>query len=242
MSRHAKRVLTGSCGLTIGCRGCGGLHGFIRRKVLRGGPAPLTLVSLGAAGQAPGRRKTLLTLVSVPVMREEQNRESDEIKEVYAKFGLAMYFAQVLEHGIVNALVSLDLIPNRRKHAPTPEEWSATVDSFMSRHFEKTMGRMLRELRSVTLVPSDLEDLLRDALRRRNRLAHDFFREHAEDLITSSGRSAMLAGVDECRAVFEAADRRLDEVVAPMRRAVGLTDEVIAREFDAMVTAAKSAG
>jgi hypothetical protein len=104
------------------------------------------------------------------------------------------------------------------------------------------MGRMLHELRSVTIVPSDLEGLLRDALRRRNRLAHDFFREHAEDFITSSGRSAMLAEVDECRAVFEAADDRLDEVVAPMRRAAGLTDEVIAREFDAMMTAAKSAG
>ena len=35
-------------GLTIGCRGCGALHTFGRRKVLRGGPAPLTLVSLGA--------------------------------------------------------------------------------------------------------------------------------------------------------------------------------------------------
>jgi hypothetical protein len=173
-------------------------------------------------------------------MSEEQNPEPDEIKEVYARFGLALYFAQVLEHGIVNALVSLDLIPNQRKHARTPEEWSAIVDSFMSRHFEKTMGRMLHELRSITLVPSDLEDLLRDALRRRNRIAHDFFREHAEDFMNSSGRAAMLAEVDECRAVFEAADNQLDEVVAPMRRAAGITDEVIAREFDAMM--AKSAG
>jgi hypothetical protein len=34
-------------GLTIGCRGCGALHAFSWRTVLRGGPAPLTLVSLG---------------------------------------------------------------------------------------------------------------------------------------------------------------------------------------------------
>jgi hypothetical protein len=34
-------------GLTIGCRGCGALHAFVRRTALRAGPAPLTLVSLG---------------------------------------------------------------------------------------------------------------------------------------------------------------------------------------------------
>jgi hypothetical protein len=33
--------------LTIGCRGCGALHGFELPQVLRAGPAPLTLVSLG---------------------------------------------------------------------------------------------------------------------------------------------------------------------------------------------------
>jgi hypothetical protein len=34
-------------GLTIGCSGCGALHASERMKVLRAGPAPLTLVSLG---------------------------------------------------------------------------------------------------------------------------------------------------------------------------------------------------
>jgi hypothetical protein len=203
-------------------------------------PHPLTLVSFGAAVAGSARRNAPRTLVSLAGVSEEQNPESDEIKEVYARFGLAVYFAQVLEHGIVNALVSLDLIPNRRKHARTPEEWSAIVDGFMSRHFEKTMGRMLHELRLVTLVPSDLEGLLRDALRRRNRLAHGFFRVHAEDFMNSSGRAAMVAEVNECRAVFEAADNRLDEIVAPLRRSAGITDEDIAREFEAMV--AKTAG
>ena len=40
--------------------------------------------------------------------------ESEHIKEVYARFGLALYYAQVLEHAIVNALVVVDLIPARR--------------------------------------------------------------------------------------------------------------------------------
>jgi hypothetical protein len=35
------------CGLTIGCSGCGAGHVFVATKVLRGGPAPLTLGALG---------------------------------------------------------------------------------------------------------------------------------------------------------------------------------------------------
>jgi hypothetical protein len=50
---HAPNKHAG-CGLTIGCRGCGAGHVFGRRIVLRAGPAPLTLVSLGAAGRCTG--------------------------------------------------------------------------------------------------------------------------------------------------------------------------------------------
>jgi len=37
--------------------------------------------------------------------------DGEHIKEVYAHFGLAIYLAQVLEHGIVNALVCADFVP-----------------------------------------------------------------------------------------------------------------------------------
>src|SRR5438270_8989037 len=95
----------------------------------------------------------------------------EHVKEVYARFGLAFYCAQVLEHGIVNAMVVLHLIPSRRHLAGTPEAWANWVDNFMSRHFETTMGRMIRDLQSVTTIPSNLEDLLRQALQKRNWLA-----------------------------------------------------------------------
>jgi len=62
--------------------------------------------------------------------------KNEEVKEVYARFGLAVYCAQVLEHGLVNALVILDLIPSRHHLARSRDEWSAEVDAFMARNFE----------------------------------------------------------------------------------------------------------
>jgi hypothetical protein len=168
--------------------------------------------------------------------------EDEHVKEVYARFGLAVYFAQVLEHGIVNALVILDLIPTRRHLARSASQWGEVVDEFMSQHFEDTMGKMMRDLRSVTSVPGDLEGLLRDALKKRNWLAHHFFRERALEFMSASGRDAMIQEVAECRAVFKSADERLDQIVRPVRVASGLTDEMLAETFRNMQAEAEGAG
>ena len=151
----------------------------------------------------------------------------EHIKEVYARFGSAFYQAQVLEQGIVNALIVVDLIPSRRHLTRSQSEWGMAVDEFMGRHFEHTMGRLLRDLRSVTVIPADLEGLLRDALEKRNWLAHSFFRERAIEFLTSNGREQMLFEVDACRVVFESADEALENIVGPLRRAAGITEEII---------------
>lgn len=164
-----------------------------------------------------------------------ENHGNELVKEVYARFGLAIYFAQVLEHGLVNALVVLDLIPARRHLVRSADEWGENVDSFMDRHFETTMGRMMRSLRDVAEVPSDLETLLRDALKKRNWLAHDFFRERAVEFMSRAGQDQMIQEIDDCLSRFQEADRQLEEVVKPLREKAGLTDEVLEREYRSML-------
>src|SRR5690606_33917830 len=117
----------------------------------------------------------------------------EEVKDIYAHFGLAIYQAQCLEHGLVNALVFLDHIPKRRKFAKSATEWADSVDSFMESKFEYTLGRMIRELGEVTPVESGLQDLLSLALKRRNWLAHGYFKDRAEDFLTKTGRAKMLS-------------------------------------------------
>lgn len=168
--------------------------------------------------------------------------EDDHVKEVYARFGLAVYHAQVLEHGLVNALVVLGLIPSRRHLARSPDEWSAEVDAFMDRHFEATMGRVMKNLRDMTQISGDLETLLRDALTKRNWLVHDFFRERATEFMSFTGREQMLDEVGECRDLFQDADQRLEAIVTPLRNRAGITDEVIEREYRRMLAESKGDG
>lgn len=167
--------------------------------------------------------------------------EADEhAKETYARFGLAFYKAQVLEHGIVNALIVLDLIPSRLHSVQSRQEWSLAVDAFMNGHFETTMGRILGSLQSVTKVPAEVEDLLRDALRRRNWLAHDFFRERASEFLSISGRDRMIAELEECRSCFESAATALEQLVLPLEEAAGLTPERVEKEFQRLKAEAEA--
>ena len=161
--------------------------------------------------------------------------ESEHCKEVYARFGLAMYEAQVLEHGIVNASVVVDLIPERRHLARSRAEWEKEFDEFMGRHFKQTMGHLLRGLGSFSKLPPDLEDILIRALARRNWLAHDFFRDRATEFMSSKGRDQMLAELDESAVLFRSADDSLVKVMEPIMRNQGVTNEMLTESFQAII-------
>jgi len=151
----------------------------------------------------------------------------EQVREVYARFGLALYFAQVLERGIVNALIFLDLIPNRSKRLRSTKEWETEYDAFASRHFQKTLGGLIRALGEVKAVPDELEKLLASALHERNRLAHYYFWERADEFMTTPGCNRMITELAAARDLFDHADKRLMQITAAIRTRHGFTEERI---------------
>jgi len=103
--------------------------------------------------------------------------QGEQFKEVCAHYGAAMYFAQVLEHGIANALMFLDLIPkSKAKYTP------AEHDAFFEGQFAKTLGNLIKSLKTIAELPDDLEAALLQSKERRAYLAHHFFREATDDV------------------------------------------------------------
>lgn len=144
--------------------------------------------------------------------------EDDLVRDTYAHFGLAVYWGQVLEHGIVNAMVVLQLSP---RSTFTRND----VDAFMDTQFKNTLGKLIRNLKALTTIPVDLEDLLTRALKTRNWLCHDYFRERAVDFMNNDGRIKMIAELEECRELLITADRCLTETIKPIAESCGLTEE-----------------
>lgn len=158
--------------------------------------------------------------------------EDEPFKELCAEYGAAMYFAQVLEHGIANALGFLDLIP-RTGAQYTPEEH----DAYFEDKFAKTLGNLIRKLEAVTTLPDDLKSDLLESKRRRDLLAHRFFRLAADDI--QLGRYQLhFDALEDHRAFFHATDRKLDAFVAPVMERYGLTKERLSQvmqEYEAQL-------
>ncbi|MGB3746574.1 MAG: hypothetical protein WA961_00110 [Rhodanobacter sp.] len=149
--------------------------------------------------------------------------QGEQFKELCAHYGAAMYFAQVLEHGIANTLMYLDLIPKSGARY-TPAEH----DSFFEGQFAKTLGNLIKSLKAVTELPKDLEAALLQSKERRAYLAHHFFRETTDDL--HRGKYEMLlAQLEEHRAFFQNTDSKLQEFVKPVMLRYGFTEAWLER-------------
>jgi hypothetical protein len=161
--------------------------------------------------------------------------DADEhCKAVYAHFGLAIYLAQCLEHGLAIALVYLNLIPGHAGSGKDRDEWSTTCDAFMGRRFQEPLGPMIEGVRRVTKVPPDLEVVLADALRKRNWLVHHYFRERATDFMNAAGRDRMIRELEEAQTLSSSADRALDRMLKPVREKYGITDVQLHEAFESL--------
>lgn len=153
--------------------------------------------------------------------------EGEHHKEVYAYFGRAVYHAQVLENGLINALVSLDFMPNNAGHFTTKTDWSDKYNTFFDQHAALTMGNLIRALRKVASIPGDLEAELKKSLEIRKFLVHHYFLEKIMLFTTGQGRKQMIDDFNHYADVFISVDRKLDSIIEPINARYGLTPEKV---------------
>lgn len=157
---------------------------------------------------------------------EELEPESLQFKEVCAFYGAAMHMAQVLEHGIVNAIFFLDFLPSKKS------EWTDTeYEEFFDGNFSKTFGALVHSLRKVMTVPDDFDDLIRRSNKRRNFLAHTFFRENM-DVHYAGGYDQIVTMLNEDISLFHEADAALTVILEPLWIENGWTIERIEVEVE----------
>lgn len=101
----------------------------------------------------------------------------------------------------------------------------------MEGRFQKTLGALLKHLKSEVALPPDLEATLTEALNRRNFLAHHYFREKATEFVARNGRDQMLQELQIDQQLFERADQQLENALKPFRMKQGVTDSVYEAEY-----------
>lgn len=150
---------------------------------------------------------------------------SEQCKEVYAHYGLAMYRAQCVEQSIVQLLIFFDFFPQKVPHYTSNEQWETDFDSFTGDLSSKTMGQLIKKLRDLNALDANGDAKLSDALKKRNRLAHSFFVDHALAFLSEEGRLAMVKELEACTSYFNEVEDILNPITYALCEKYGLTKE-----------------
>ena len=150
-------------------------------------------------------------------------------REVFARFGLALYFSQCLEQQIG---MMLSTMYNRNFMQASPEERDSLLDEVLS----KTLGQMERVLKSKNILSSTLEPRLREAVKLRNWLAHRYFYERAREHLTPDGREKMIEELQETADFLRKLDEDFTSIQKEWRRSIGISDEHIQLEMQKLLS------
>jgi hypothetical protein len=146
-------------------------------------------------------------------------------QEIYARYGLAMSLAQTLEFAIVNALIAFKLVPQVIDTVTSASERDQLFDAFMEQQFEKTLGKLVTAIRVIAPLPDHVISALKETNRKRNWLAHRFFRERTEAFMNEPGRQQMLMELHQIRDLFESTTQSFEQAVQPAYDRLGLNEE-----------------
>ena len=162
---------------------------------------------------------------------EAIDTENARVREVYARFGLAVYHAQCFEHGLANLNLTAHLVM-ANEVVQNREQWEALVDEVLDRSFEKTLGNLIRELKKVINIDAGAMASISEAKAIRDELCHRFFREHSEDFMTPAGQDRMLLKLEKLDAKICEATAIVDLIEGAVAKHIGQTPETRAAFFE----------
>ncbi len=144
-------------------------------------------------------------------------------REVYARFGLTAFKAQVFDHDLVNLLSMA-----RSVDQPMARD---QLDATFAALFTKTSGSLVNTAAKESRLGVEDLDICQRAVDERNRLIHHFFRHHAENFMTSAGQQRMLDDLAGIARLLDEAGAACRRVFLEVGKAKGLTQKAIEREY-----------
>lgn len=163
--------------------------------------------------------------VSLNVKGQMDN--SEHCKEVYAQYGLAMYLAQCVEQSLFQLIMMFDFFKDNVPKKLPIEKWRIEFESFEEIMSKKTLGQVIVHIKSLDDFDVEIEPLLKNTLKKRNRLAHRFFVDHGVNFVNREGRDKMIKELLECQDCFNESEETLVPIVSRLMNRYGFTDEML---------------
>lgn len=175
-----------------------------------------------------------------PLMDEEI-----DMKDVYAQFGLTFSHGVNVEGILANLILTADFVKrmydeSKKAGKPIFDQYTMArmLDDYLAEQHDKTMGRLIGKkggVKEFIQLDPALEKRVDDALRRRNYLAHDFWRERGQEAVSIRRRAAVFADLQADQAFFEELAKDLEAVALDEVRKIGLDADKLKASIDGSV-------
>lgn len=105
------------------------------------------------------------------------------------------------------------------------------------------MGQLINELLKASIIKATFESDLRQALKQRNWLAHNYFWDRAGHLLTIKGREVMIEELTHLAHKFGILDQQLTLVSERWLQKIGVKEDLVQdlyqKEFEKLLDAAR---
>jgi hypothetical protein len=146
---------------------------------------------------------------------------TEQSKEIFANFGLAVHASNVVEFAVLNALCTVELLA-QIKSFRNREEWESAYDTFFEIGFAQTFGRLVRRIKDCGKYSTELVEMLESCQTARNHLVHHSQREGAEAIYSSSGRAALVETYENAVTLFDATNEQIEKEIVEQQSAIGI--------------------
>ena len=159
------------------------------------------------------------------------DKEVEQLREVYAAYGVAAYQAQCVERQLAILLATRYGPDIQRNLREQQEELLETL-------FQQTLGGLIATLRESVHVPKSVETRLRDAQAKRNWLIHNYYWERVGHLLSDSGRQSMTQELGAMAEEFKELHQHLVRIARNWAEEHGITEDDLYAEIEELAQSA----
>lgn len=148
-------------------------------------------------------------------MKQTRLLDSDHSKELFAYFGLAVYYSQALEQQLANLLMLIKLSKGK---VPSEEDFT----ELYQRKLSSSLGQLIQEIQHYFPFSEEETLQLKEVWKQRNYIVHDYFKERIHETFSPAGRSRMIRELTAFKDQAQALEQKLQGYSKEMYIKLGL--------------------
>lgn len=159
-------------------------------------------------------------------MDERPNEE--ELREVYARFGLAYYFTEVLHASLANIYA---LAPFSSKD----EIYKLRLEERYSLAWSTTLGQLMIKI-DADMLPNEIINKFEKLLESRNSIAHGFWFKRIPHMHSLRGIEKLIGELDDVINEFRETNKVVSEIVRNKSAQLGITESELQQSSESVMS------